>query len=121
MFKFGKTLLVVLGSDNETVAKYISVEMNEAEIYDILFTDQKINNLLVDYDNDPLYSDLIFITTDEQSSQLFLDNKYNEKVLFKDAVNTNALRAPSITWSNVSELPSLIKKLERNISEHANF
>lgn len=118
MFKFGKTLIVVLGINQKEVATFLSSEINHSDLYGISYTDQKIIDILKEYDNDPLYSDLIFITTDDQSTQLFVNTNYNVKTLVKsNGKDLTKISGLNITWCDVDELPSLIKRAENNISD----
>lgn len=121
-----KTLVYILGSDKLDVYNTLKQNLNEEKysIYTSLSGDCT-NDTMLDivrwYDINHDFDDLIFVMSDPKSSQWFIDNKYDEKVLLKDTTDSRKLHAPSITWSSLSELPSLVERLERNISEHANF
>ena len=122
-----KTLVYILGSNTSDVYNILNMELSK-ERYSIYIspsnggcTKEHMLNIFRWYDTNPAFDDLIFVISDPKSSQWFIDNKYDEKVLLKDTTDSRKLHAPSITWSSLSELPSLVERLERNISEHANF
>jgi len=112
-----KTLVVVIGKDRVSLRNDILkwLDIMTVEGYDVVFTEhlsnsQEIVQILINYDYEPLYTDIIFVTSDKSSSQWFIANKYNEKVLLN-----------GINWFDVHTIPSLLERQRRNMSEHANF
>jgi hypothetical protein len=115
--KMEKTLVVVIGKDRVVLRNDIEkwLDIMKVEGYDVVFTEhlsnsQEIVQILINYDYEPLYTDIIFVTSDKSSSQWFIENKYNEKVLLN-----------GINWFDVNTIPSLLERQRRNMSEHANF
>lgn len=118
-----KTMIVVVGADNIAVADYLNTRLSpdEYEIVQLSYEYQTITAQLKLYDQDVSLADIIFVATDAQAATKMIGYKYDEKILLKDIVDPRSMHAPSATWHNVDELPSLIERLERNVSEHANF
>lgn len=117
-----KTLIVVMGGNRINLSAAILPLIDNPHSYHITTSlESDIINTLRWYDQQPDYNDIVFVTSDVESSEWFVNNKYDEKVLLCGLYNNNPFRNPSITWNNLSEIPSLIKRLEGNISEHANF
>ena len=115
--KMEKTLVVVIGKDRvslrDDIAKWLGI--TEIKGYDVVYSEHEsdfheIIKILINYDNEPGYTDIIFVTSDKESSQWFIENKYNEKVLLN-----------GINWFDVNTIPSLLERQRRNMSEHANF
>lgn len=88
-------------------------------------TDKAVSEAMQIHDKDLQSDDLIFVCLSESASvdllKIFSDNKYNEKVLYKNVIDKRQFRGPSMTWSDVSDLPKLIEEIGNVISEHANF
>lgn len=125
MIDLGKTLVLVLGSEREGVANQLLSDLDPARylIQTTLLTCEKeeILQWLMSYDRDPQLGDIVFVVTDEKSSLWFLSYKYDEKAALKIDLKSLEFSSPGACWSDVSELPSLIERLDRNVSEHANF
>lgn len=116
-----KTLIVVMGTNRYELSIELSTLLNSDSYHIITTINPDIMAILWAYDADPDYHDIIFIMSDIDTSNWYINTKYDEKVLLKGVSNIKLLRGPSITWTDISELPSLILRLERNVSEHANF
>jgi hypothetical protein len=118
-----KTLLIVIGGPERRLV----VEQLKPD-YSVWNNDFQTDRLeaavmecLINYDDDQAYDDVVFITTSTEASSWFISNKYNEKVAYSGSVDRGSYRGPAIQWTDLTELPSIIKKLEGNVSEDANF
>jgi len=120
-----KTKIVLLGQNRMRIADTLSVLLNDqyklqASIH--ACNKDEILDILMEYDLDKECDDIIFICCDQESSSSFVKYKYDEKVILKlDRDPRRWAHGPSVCWVSEAELPSLIIRLERNISEHANF
>ena len=118
-----KTLLIVIGGPDRLNVIWQLKE--DYSVWNIDFQTKRLGaavmECLMNYDDDQTYDDVIFITTCEQASRWFISNKYNEKVAYYGNADTGSYRGPAVSWTYMFELPSIIKKLEGNVSEDANF
>jgi hypothetical protein len=118
-----KTLLIVIGGPDRLNVTWQLKE--DYSVWNIDFQTERLEaavmECLMNYDDDQTYDDVIFITTCEQASRWFISNKYNEKVAYHGSADTGSYRGPAVSWTYMFELPSIIKKLEGNVSEDANF
>ena len=111
------TALVILGKNRAEALEHLQgfhvlawSEYGNPEIIQSIYLDPSLDE-----------HELIVICTDLQSSKRFLASKYDEKALLRHAEDKREQHAPTVTWTEFHELPSLIERLERNISDHANF
>jgi hypothetical protein len=123
VMSMNKTLLIVIGGpDRQLVVDQLKTEYC---IWDIDFETKRLEAVilkyLINFDDDQTYDDVVFITTSTEVSSWFISNKYNEKVAYYGGVDRSSYRGPAIQWTDMTELPSIIKRLEGNVSEDANF
>jgi hypothetical protein len=123
-----KTLLIVIGQPNYFGPNFLETLGFNSSTHTFVSLDYctpalkyEVNEILSHYDLETHLDDVIFITTSEQASRWIISNKYNEKVAYYGNADTGSYRGPTVSWTNQDELPSIIKKLEGNVSEDANF
>jgi hypothetical protein len=123
-----KTLLIVIGQPNYFGPNFLETLGFNSSTHTFVLLDYytptlkyEVNEILSHYDLDDHLDDVVFITTCEQASRWFISNKYNEKVAYYGSADTGSYRGPAVSWTYMFELPSIIKKLEGNVSEDANF
>jgi hypothetical protein len=119
-----KTLIVVFGDLDEELNTYLK-HILDKDLYLIRclydMNNDAIIQALVEYDNTNDLNDIVFITTNLDSSEFFVKSRFDEKVLLRNISYKYNYNGLSIVWNDMGNLPVLIQRLGSNISENANF